>query len=98
MSYPRRGGKPPIIRGGLVLIFTQGYRENARLLTSNSIPEYLDENAKLILKEAQAAALEAGLATGSFVIDGPNTVLVYLTGSQNTGPSIFLGKHSADWM
>ena len=97
---PSKGVKTSHYSGGLVLIFTEGYeRKCESSLTSNYIPEYLDENAKLILKEAQAAALEAGLATGSFVIDGPNTC-TGLPGPdlQNTGPSIFLGKHSADWM
>ena len=68
------------------------------LLISNYIPEYLDENAKLMLKEAQVAALEAGLTTGSFVIDGPYTYWFTWTDQQNTGPSISLGKHSADWI
>ena len=62
------------------------------LLISNYIPEYLDENAKLMLKEAQVAALEAGLTTGSFVIDGPYTYWFTWTGSAKHRTLYILGK------
>ena len=68
---PSKGGKTSRYSGDLVLIFTTGTEKMRELLFSNYIPEYLDENAKLMLKEAQVAALEAGLTTGSFAIDGP---------------------------
>ncbi len=90
---PSKGGKTSHYSGGLGSDIHPRVREKMReLLTSNYIPEYLDENAKLILKEAQAAALEAGLATGSFVIDGPNTYWFTWTGSAKHRSLYILGK------
>jgi ATP-dependent helicase Lhr and Lhr-like helicase len=90
---PSKGGKTSRYSGGLGSDIHPRVREKMReLLTSNYIPEYLDENAKLMLKEVQAAALEAGLTTGSFVIDGPYTYWFTWTGSAKHRTLYILGK------
>jgi len=90
---PSKGGKTSRYSGGLGSDIHPRVREKMReLLTSNYIPEYLDENAKLMLKEARTAALEAGLATSSFVIDGPYTYWFSWTGSAKHRTLYILGK------
>ena len=63
------------------------------IVLSEYIPVYLDENAKVMLKDAQVAAKEARLATSSFIMDGEDTYwFTWDRGCKSTGPFCFLGK------
>jgi len=90
---PSTGGKVYPYHGGVGSDIHPKVREKMReLLTSNYIPIYLDNSAKRILKDAQVAALDAGIATNPFVIDGPYTYWFTWTGSAKHRTLYILGK------
>ena len=90
---PSTGGKVPryIADGGADI--HQKIREKMReIVLSEYIPVYLDENAKVMLKDAQVAAKEARLATSSFIMDGEDTYWFTWTGAAKHRTLLFLGK------
>ena len=92
---PSTGGKVPryIADGGADI--HQKIREKMReIVLSEYIPVYLDENAKVMLKDAQVAAKEARLATSSFIMDGEDTYWFTWTGAAKHRALLFLERHT----
>jgi ATP-dependent Lhr-like helicase len=88
-----KGGKLPSYSGTPGPDIHPKVREKmCSLITSNYIPEYLDNQAKLMLKEAQNAAREADLLRNSFVVDGAHTYWFTWTGSAKHRTLFILGK------
>jgi hypothetical protein len=65
------------------------------IVTSDYIPVYLDPHAQAMLREAQNAAREAGLAENPFVIEGVHTYWFTWTGSAKHRTLFTLGKEFA---
>jgi ATP-dependent Lhr-like helicase len=93
LVVPSKGGKVPKYFGGPGADIHPRVREKMReLVISDDIPTYLNKQAQLMLKEAQSAAREAGLATVSFVVDGAHTYWFTWTGSAKHRTLFTLGR------
>jgi ATP-dependent helicase Lhr and Lhr-like helicase len=93
---PSKGGKvPKYFGGGGADIHTKIRDKMREIVTSDSIPSYLDPQAQVMIKEAQHAAREAGLVNNPFVVDGPFTYWFTWTGSAKHRTLFTLGKEFA---
>jgi len=90
---PSKGGKLPYYTGTPGLDIHEKVREKMRdLVTSDHIPIYLDDQAKLMLQDAQNAAREADILTNPFVVDGTHTYWFTWTGGAKHRTLYILGK------
>ena len=90
---PSKGGKVPKYFGGPGADIHPRVREKMReIVLSDAIPAYLDKQAQAMLREAQVAAKNAGLATTSFVVDGGYTYWFTWTGSSKHRTLFTLGR------
>ena len=93
---PSKGGKVPKYFGGPGADIHPKIREKMReLATSENIPSYLNKQAQQMLREAQGAARNAGLATTPFVVDGAHTYWFTWTGSAKHRTLFTLGREFA---
>lgn len=65
------------------------------IVTSDYVPAYLDPRAQAMLREAQHAVWEAGLAENPFVVEGAHTYWFTWTGSAKHRTLFTLGKEFA---
>jgi len=90
---PSKGGKVPKYSSGLGADIHPRIREKMReIVTSDYIPPYLDQQAQIMLREAQHAAREAGLAENPFVVEGAYTYWFTWTGSAKHRTLLTLGR------
>ena len=90
---PSKGGKvPKYFSGGGADIHTRIREKMREIVTSDYIPAYLNPQAQAMLREAQHAAQEAGLAENPFVVDGAHTYWFTWTGSAKHRTLFTLGK------
>jgi ATP-dependent Lhr-like helicase len=93
---PSKGGKVPRYFGGGGADIHPRIREKMReIVISDYVPAYLDPHAQVMLREAQNAAREAGLAKNPFVVDGVHTYWFTWTGSAKHRTLFTLGKEFA---
>ncbi|MDP2797130.1 MAG: DEAD/DEAH box helicase [Methanoregula sp.] len=93
---PSKGGKVPrYSSGGGADIHTRIREKMREIVTSDYVPAYLDPPAQAMLREAQHAAREAGLAENPFVVDGAHTYWFTWTGSAKHRTLFTLGKEFA---
>lgn len=93
---PSKGGKVPKYFGSGGAEINSRIREKMReIVISDYVPAYLNPKGQEMLKEAQCAAREAGLAENPFVIDGVYTYWFTWTGSAKHRTLFTLGKEFA---
>jgi ATP-dependent Lhr-like helicase len=93
---PSKGGKvPKYFGGGGADIHTRIREKMREMVTSDYTPAYLDPQAQIMLREAQHAAHEAGLAENPFVVEGAHTYWFTWTGSAKHRTLFTLGKEFA---
>ncbi|MFA4860676.1 DEAD/DEAH box helicase [Methanoregula sp.] len=90
---PSKGGKVPIFSGiGEPEIHPKIREKMREIVTSDYAPAYLNPSAQTMLREAQHAAREAGLAENPFVVEGVHTYWFTWTGSAKHRTLLTLGK------
>lgn len=90
---PSKGGKLPYYSGTPGPDIHLKVREKMHdLVTSDYIPDYLDDNAKLMIKDAKCVAREANILSNSFVVVGSDTYWFTWTGSAKHRTLFILGK------
>ena len=93
---PSKGGKvPKYFGGGGADIHTRIRDKMREIVISDYVPAYLDPHAQVMLREAQHAAREAGLAENPFVVDGAHIYWFTWTGSAKHRTLFTLGKEFA---
>jgi ATP-dependent Lhr-like helicase len=93
---PSKGGKvPKYSSGGGADIHTRIREKMLEIVTSDYVPGYLDPQAQIMLREAQHAAREGGLAESPFVTDGGFTYWFTWTSSAKHRTLFTLGKEFA---
>jgi len=93
---PSKGGKvPKYFGGGGADIHHRIRKKMHEIVISDYVPAYLNLQAQVMLKEAQHAAREAGLAENPFVVDGPFTYWFTWMGSAKHRTLFTLGKEFA---
>jgi len=93
---PSKGGKVPKFSSGGGADIHSKIREKMReIVTSDSVPAYLDPHGQEMLREAQHAAREAGLAENQFVVDGSHTYWFTWTSSAKHRTLFILGTEFA---
>lgn len=93
---PSKGGKAPVFfpSSGADIHPRIGEKMH-EILVGNIIPDYLDSQAKKMLKQAQLVAQESGLNSHDFVEDGSDTYWFTWTGSARHRTLFLLGKEFA---
>jgi len=93
---PSKGGKVPKYSSeGGADIHTRIREKMREIVTSDYVPAYLNPQAQTMIREAQHAAREAGLADNPFVVDGAHTYWFTWTGSAKHRTLFTLGKEFA---
>lgn len=90
---PSKGGKVPAFSGGLGPDIHPLIRQKMKeIVTSNFVPEYLDNHAKEMLIEAQLVVKESNLHESNFFTDHGDTYWFTWTGSAKQRTLLVIGR------
>ena len=94
LVIPSKGGRLPAFSGGQGTELHPKIREKMReLIFSQTIPPYLDETAKDLLRKSQVAAQRAKLMENCFYSEGKDLIWFTWTGSKINRTLMGLGKY-----